>query len=97
MFTGILACVLCVLSLGLGRHVARHFGIYLMLGMASLLPVFIYLSIPAINEQSPISYFFLSLLGDKQAANANLHLLAIAVGFVTGFIWQMLRKDDDRR
>jgi len=97
MFTAILASVLCVLSLGIGRHVARHFGIYLMLGIASLLPIFIYLSIPAIAEQSPVSYFFMSLLGDKQAANANIHLLAITAGFITGLLWQMLHKSDDRR
>ena len=97
MYTGILASVLCVLSLGFGRHVARHFGIDLMLGMASLLPIFIYLSIPSISEQSPVTYFFMNLLGDEQSANANLHLLAISGGFITGFIWQILHKDDDKR
>ena len=97
MFTGVLAAVLFVLSAGVGQHVARHFGIYLMLGMASLLPLFIYLSIPAFSEQSPITYFFLSLLGEEQAHNAKLHLLAISGGFVSGFFWQMLRKGDDSR
>ena len=97
MATPLIAMVLYVLCLGIGQHVARHIGIYLMLGMASLLPLFIYLSIPAISEQKPITYFFLSLLGDEQAGNAKLHLLACAGGFGHGLIWQMLRKPNDSR
>ncbi|MEP1470508.1 MAG: hypothetical protein ABJK25_06030 [Halieaceae bacterium] len=97
MYTGILALVLCVLGFGLGRHIARYLGIYLMLGMASLLPLFIYLSIPSISEQSPASYLFINLLGEEQSANANIHLMAIAGGLVSGFLWQMLRGGDDER
>ena len=97
MVTAILALVFYVLSLGIGQHVARHVGIYLMLGMASLLPLFIYISIPAMNEQKPVSYFFLSLLGEEQAGNAKLHLLACLGGFVHGVIWQLLRKPEGNR
>ena len=95
--TTILFLVLYVLTLGVGMHIARHIPIYVMLGVASLLPFFIYLSIPGLSEQKPLTTLFLSLLGESQAEHAGKHLLAIAGGFTHGFILQISRGNTQHR
>jgi hypothetical protein len=75
-------------------HIARHIPIYLMLAAASLLPFFIYLSVPGLSEQKPLTTLYLSLLGDSQAKHAGKLLLAIIGGFTHGFVLQLSRGPD---
>ena len=86
-----------MLALGIGTHIARHMPIYLTLGAASLLPLFIYLSVPGLSEQKPLTTLFLDLLGESQAEHAGKHLLAIAGGFTHGFLLRLFRggRNDD--
>ncbi len=86
-----------MLSVGVGKHVARHIPIYLTLGAAALLPLFVYLSIPELSEQRLLTTLYLSLLGDSQAEHAGKHLLAMGLGMAHGFILQMSRNSAERR
>ena len=89
--------VLYVLTLGVGMHIGRHIPVYLMLGAASLLPFFIYLSVPGLSEQKPLTTFYLRLLGDSQAEHAGKLLLAIIGGFSHGFILKLSRGTDSNQ
>jgi hypothetical protein len=91
----LLFAVIYVLTLGVGMHVARHFAIYLIVAMATVLPAVIFAQFYS-SSGSPIWILFTDLLGDRQSQYATAHATALLLGFLHGVVLQFRRRGSER-